>query len=175
MFIERIGRWLDWVENLMAMLAIALLVAVTLSVCFEVVMRYGFNAPQIWVIELSEYALLYITFLGAAWVLHQGGHVRVDIFYNMASPRLRRVFGTISTSLGLVIAMLLCGFGANATWSAYARGMYKATLLEFPTWIVLLAIPVGSLMLTVRFLRQLIGHLGGKDGAGEAIEQDFGI
>ena len=157
----------------MAMLAIAILVAVTLCVCFEVLMRYGFNAPQIWVIELSEYALLYITFLGAAWVLHQGGHVKVDIFLNMTPPGLRRVFGAISASLGLVIAVVLCVFGANATWNAYARGMFKATLLEFPTWIVLLAIPVGSLMLTVRFLRQLIGHLRGD--AEESLEQDFGI
>ncbi len=175
MSFQRLGRWLDVVDDRMAMLAIAVLVAVTLCVCLEVVMRYGFNAPQIWVIELSEYALLYITFLGAAWVLHQGGHVRVDIFYNMASPQLRRVFGTISASLGLAIAALLCGFGANATWTAYARGMFKATLLEFPTWIVLLAIPVGSLMLAIRFLRQLIGHVTGTGDDGEALEQDFGL
>lgn len=173
MFLKRLGDWLDWLEDRMAMCAIAILVAVTACVVFEVFMRKLFNLSQIWVIELSEYALLYITFLGAAWVLHQGGHVRVDVFLNMAPPGLRRIFGTISTSLGLVISLLLTVFGVGATWNAYARGMFKATLVEFPTWIVLLAIPLGSLMLTIRFARQLIAHIRGQSE--EILDQDFGL
>ena len=45
----------------------------------EVFLRTFFNRPQEWVMELSEYALLYITFLSAAFVLKKEGHIVVDL------------------------------------------------------------------------------------------------
>ncbi len=155
-------RLLDIIEGALAAAAILLLVVVTLSVCLEVVMRYGFNSPLVWVVEIGEYALLYITFLGTAWALRDGGHVRVDIILGLFSQKMRRIFGVISCTLGIIISLVLTVGGAYVTWEKFTSSAYKPTVVEFPTWIVVIVIPIGSLFLGVRFLRLLVEYAKGE-------------
>ena len=154
-------RLLDRIETGLGVAAGLLLVAVTLSVCLEVLMRYGFNSPLVWVVELSEYALLWITFLGTAWALKTGAHVRVDIFLGLFSQAWRRRFGMLSSVLGIGISLVLVVWGVVATWDKILSGAYKATVLEFPGWIVVVFIPVGSLFLLIRFLRNFVEYANG--------------
>lgn len=154
-------RWLTVCENALAALAAAVLAFITLAICAEVVMRYGFNRPLTWVVEVSEYALLWMTFLGTSWVLRQGGHVRVDILMHLLSPRLLRVCGLISAGAGILAGLVLVVFGANAVWTALARGSFKSTGLDIPTWLVLVVIPVGGLLLLARFLRLFVEYYRG--------------
>ena len=155
---QRMLRFLDRLENLMAAGAIVLLVAITLSVCLEVFMRYVLNDPLIWVVEMAEYSLLYICFLGTAWALREGNHVRVDIFLSMFSERWRQRFGVVSSLLGLCVALVLLIWGSLLVWEKYVTGAYNPTVVEFPSWIVLACIPVGALVLGLRFLRNMVEY-----------------
>ena len=49
-------------------------------------------------------------------------------------------------------------FWQRESYDHLVRGMYKPTVLEFPTGVVLAAIPVGSFLLAVRFLVLMIDH-----------------
>jgi TRAP-type C4-dicarboxylate transport system permease small subunit len=160
-------RWLSACEDALAALGAAIFVFITLSICAEVVLRYGFNSPLSWVVEVSEYALLWMTFLATAWVLREGGHVRVDILMQLLSPAALRVCGLLSAGSGVVASLVLVVFGANATWMAFMRGSFKSTGLDIPTWMVVIVIPVGSLLLLLRFLRLFVEYYRGS--------RDFGI
>ena len=152
---------LDRIENAMAGMATLLPVAITVAVCLEVFMRYVINQPLVWVVELSEYALLYICFLGTAWALHNDNHVKVDIVLNILPHRVRRACGVISSLLGIAISAILLIWGTLATWEKFQSGAYNPTVVEFPAWIVLLCIPLGSFFLGIRFLRNLVGYADG--------------
>lgn len=147
-----VDRWLSRVEGLFAALAVVGLLFITFSVCLEIVLRTFFNWPLQWVIELTEYTLLYITFLGSSWLLRRNGHVSVDVLVLAVNTAWRRRLGLVSAALGLAIAVLLTYFGVTITVEHMYRGTYKPTVLEFPTWLVLMAIPIGSAALTLRFL-----------------------
>lgn len=149
-------RWLTRAENLLATLGIIVLVLITGVVCFEIILRTFFARPQVWVIEFSEYGLLYITFLGTAWALRQGDHVRVDLLTNVLNAEWKRRLALVSQAVGFLVTIALTWFGVVATLEAQRRGLFKPTILEFPTWIVLLVIPVGSVMLVLRFLQRFI-------------------
>lgn len=149
----RPGRILDVVENSMAATATVLLVLITLSVCLEIVLRYFFNRPQVWVVELTEYGLVYITFLGSAWVLRNKGHVQVNVVVSHLNPRWQRRCRLFSEALGIAVSLLLTVFGTLITWEHYTRGVYKPTLLEVPNWAVLVVIPFGSAVLMLEFWR----------------------
>jgi TRAP-type C4-dicarboxylate transport system permease small subunit len=149
--VKSLLRILSVCEGLCAAGATLLFVAITLAIAAEVLLRYGFNSPIAWVVELSEYALLWITFLGASWVLRHGGHVRVDILLQYLSPAALRVCGMVSAGMGTLTMLVILVFGADATWTAYLRGAYKPTGIDVPTWMVLIVIPVCSLLLTFRF------------------------
>ena len=145
-------RWLTACENALAALGAAIFAFITLAICAEVLLRYGFNRPITWVVEISEYALLWITFLGASWVLRQGGHVRVDILLHFLSPAALRICGLLSSASGVLISLVLIVFGSNVTWMVMARGSFKPTGIDVPTWLVVIVIPIGGLLLFFRFL-----------------------
>ncbi len=158
MLVERLGSLMDFAEDLLSGVAVMVLVAITLSVCLEVLLRYGFNSPLVWVVEITEYSLVYLCFLGTSWVLRNDDHVRVDLVMMAFSERWQHRFHVIGCLFGLAVSLVLLVFGARVTWSFYERGLYKGTVLEFPTWIVLIIIPIGSFLLCLRFCRLAVAH-----------------
>ena len=59
--------------------AAVVLIFMTISVNYEIIMRYFLNNPTLWVNRASCFSLIYITFLGGAWVLAKEGHVRIEV------------------------------------------------------------------------------------------------
>jgi TRAP-type C4-dicarboxylate transport system permease small subunit len=138
----------------MTYLAGILLVFIMLSVCLEVILRSFFNRPQIWVTEVTECLLLYITFLGTAWLLREEGHVKVDIILDRLKPKTVTFFGIISSLIGLFVSLILSIYGLSVTWSYFQRGIYTPTAMEIPVFAILLIIPIGSAMLFIQFMRR---------------------
>ena len=144
----------DHVVNGMIFLAGLILVFIMLSVCLEVILRYFLNRPQVWVTEVTEVLLLYITFLGTTWLLRQEGHVKVDILLNRLKPRILALLGIFSSAIGILVSITLTVSGFKLTWDYVQRGIYTPTAMEIPVWIIIVVIPVGSLMLLVQFIRR---------------------
>ena len=155
----------DRTLNVMTFLAGMLLVFIMLSVFMEVILRSFFNRPQIWVTEVTECLLLYITFLGAAWLLREEGHVKVDVILNRLKPKAVALLGIISSLIGLFVSVALTIYGLGVTWNYFQRGIYTPTALEIPVFAILAIIPIGSLMLFIQFIRRT-----GKFVAGFIIE-----
>lgn len=144
---DRILQILPWLMS-------GILAFVWLSVCAEVIMRYLLHRPIFWVVEVSEYALGYITFLGAAWVLKKEKHARIDFVISRLNQG-RQAFLEFSTSIVATIAcLLLTAFGVRATWDTFLEGELRASLLTPPVWITLIVVPIGALLLTVQFIRR---------------------
>lgn len=152
-FVRSMERMFDRVLGGLIFLSCVLLSLVTLSVCLEVVLRYFFNRPQVWVIELAEYSLLYITFLGAAWGLREEGHISVDLFTNLMSPRARTACGFVSDTVCLAVSVVLLVYGIRVSWHYFSRDLYNPTILEIPTAYILVVIPLGGLTLLVQSIR----------------------
>jgi C4-dicarboxylate transporter DctQ subunit len=151
----------DHVVNGMIFLAGLILVFIMLSVCLEVILRYFLNRPQVWVTEVTEVLLLYITFLGTTWLLRQEGHVKVDILLNRLKPRMLALLGIFSSAIGILVSITLTVSGFQLTWDYVQRGIYTPTAMEIPVWIIIVIIPVGSLMLLVQFIRRGWLHIAG--------------
>lgn len=157
--ISRLGWVFDFAIDKMARLGDVILMFLMLSVCADVILRYFFNRPQAWIAEISEYLLLYITFLGAAWVLKNEGHVTVDVLVSLASPKTRAVFGVISSVIGAFVFLVVFWFGTLETLDLFKRGVHNPSVLEFPKAPLVAIIPFGSLFFMIQFLRRTFGFL----------------
>lgn len=151
--LEDLAKIFDWTLNLLIIIACVILTFVTLSVCLEVILRYFLNRPQVWVIELSEYSLLYMTFLGAAWVLKSEGHVTVDLITNRLGPKGRAFCSFISFTVCSMVSVVLLLHGTRVTWDYFSKGLYNPTILEIPTAAILVVIPVGGITLLIQSIR----------------------
>ena len=72
-----------------------LILPMVMSLVWEVVARYFFNAPTIWAYDMTY--ILYGSFfmLGSAYTLLRGKHIRTDNFYSQWSPRRQGIIDTI--------------------------------------------------------------------------------
>ena len=136
-----------------------ILVFVWASVCFNVGMRYMINRPQVWVIELCEYSILYMTFLGAAWLHKKGGHVQVDWMVGSLPFKYTELLNLVTSYIGTALFLIITWYGVETTWSHFVRGTYRITLLETPMYLILGIIPIGSFLLALQFVFSGQEHL----------------
>lgn len=147
--------------NGMIFLAGLLLIFIMLSVCMDVIMRYFMNRPQIWVTEVIECLLLYVTFLGSPWLLREEGHISVDVLVNRVGPKTGALLGIISSVIGLFVSCTLAVYGFRLTWDFFQRNIYTPTAMEIPVSAIIVIIPVGSLVLFFQFARRTITFVAG--------------
>jgi TRAP-type C4-dicarboxylate transport system permease small subunit len=157
--LRSIGRWFDFLLKYLKLVTCLILVFITVSVCIEVVMRYFFNKPQVWVIELSEYGLLYITFLAAGWVLQAKGHITIELVTERLKKKTQAFLSIVHNFLISGVSMVLIWSGIRVTWTYFSRGTYVPTILEVPTAAILVVIPVGGLLLFIQSLREFISNV----------------
>jgi TRAP-type C4-dicarboxylate transport system permease small subunit len=157
--LKSLESFFDRILGIFLVLACIILSFVMLSVCLEVFLRYFLNRPQVWVIELSEYALLYITFLGAAWVLRSDGHVTVDLFTALMSSKNRAICSLASFIVCFMVSIILAVYGIRVTWDHLSHGIYNPTILEMPKAAILLVIPLGGITLLIQSIRGAIKSL----------------
>lgn len=157
------GRAFDMVLDAGAGLAAVLLLGVMLVTSIKVIFRYGFHEGLVGVDQISGTMLLYITFLGAAWVLRREEHVSIDLLVAGLRPRVRRHLTVINSLIGAAICLLLAAYGTQEAFTSWQRGIRIAAEVEIPRVINLGVIPLGCLCLGLQFLRRAWGHLHGGD------------
>ena len=92
--VERPARWLAYLSAL-------LILSMSLWITYDVVTRNLFGWASPWAFDLSEYSLVWMTFLAAPWILLRDGHVRVEILIDALGPRPQRAIGIAVSAVGL--------------------------------------------------------------------------
>jgi len=170
-------KWLDYLEEI---LITGLIAAATLVIFLAVVHRYVSGLPlgafqdfllgihMSWAQELCIILFVWMAKFGAAYGVRQGIHVGVDVLVNRLSPDYRRIMTFIALAAGIFFTGLVMVLGFNLVWHngmAYAvlssLGLETAPYYEGPTtpdlewrtWVVYLAVPLGSGLMCFRFLQ----------------------
>lgn len=155
--ITKANNIFDRILNLMALLAVILLIFLMVSVTYEIVIRYFLNSTTMGLFEFWTYSVLYITFLSAAWVLKGEGHVEMDIMVKRLKPRTQAMVNIITSSIGAVVFLLISWYGAQITWEFIQSGALRPTLLRIPKWPTTIIIPVGTFLFFIQLLRRTHG------------------
>ncbi len=157
--LAKVGTIFDRTVNYLAFVAAVLIIFTMLAVDAEVVMRYFLHRPMIWVMEITEIVLLFITFLGTAWLLRREGHVKVDIVLGRVNPRAQASLNILSSIIGIIVCIVLVWYGTLVSYDYIQGGLFEPTLLEIPKGPLLAIIPVGSFLLLIQFMRRTYGYL----------------
>ena len=153
-FLRTADRLFDRVIVIFAWIAGGLMMLALAAVCVDVLMRYFFNRPLPWVLQMSEYVLLYIPFLAAAYVLREENHIRIDILLNRLGRRTQHRVNTVTSLLGCVVLLVLTYYGGYITLDYYQRNIPTIKYLKIPEFLVIGVIPVGFFLFALQFLRR---------------------
>ena len=118
---ERILKTIDSMNERMGNWIRVLVYAFTGLVCFEVLLRYGFNKPTVYlpVIVTMTAAAMYVLSFGN--IMRNDGHVRIDIFSRLLSVRGKAILEVVLGALFFfpVIGALTVS-AAGWTWYAWS-------------------------------------------------------
>ena len=149
------------IEDIFARLTMTILVLLMLSVTYSVVIRYIFNAKVFGMFDVWEYTMLFLPFLGAAWLLREEGHIRMDVVTARLKPRAQTILNIITAILSTFTTLVLTWFGTIITIKIYQKGIthfYRE--LWTPEWIILAIIPIGGLLLFLESIRRTYLYMG---------------
>ena len=159
--LTRAARWFDRFNQVLAAIACTMLVLITLAICWEIVARWTFNLNNPWLVELSEITLLYVTFLGAAWVLGNDKHVTIDLIIERISGVTQRWLHLALSLLAAVTCFTLVWFGILVALDQFQNEIREPTIMAPQSFWITLVIPFGFLLLGVQFLRRGVRSLLG--------------
>ncbi|MCB1342362.1 MAG: TRAP transporter small permease [Pseudooceanicola sp.] len=148
------GR-LCWALAVLARLLIGGLIVIVVA---DVAFRNLGQRPLAWVVNSSEFVLLYITFLSMPWLVRRKGHVFVD-FLRVALPRQVRALLEKVVYLACIGLCLYLGWVAlNSLIVAIQRGTYEMRTFDIPKWVVYSPMVLAFALSAVEWLRYLLGH-----------------
>src|SRR5256714_2811173 len=126
-----------------------------------VLLRYVLGLGSIWLQESILYAHAALFLLAAAWTLKQGGHVRVDVFYADASPRIKAwidLLGALLLLLPFTLAVVYFSLPyVERSWAILERSRETSGLpLVF---LLKTLIPLFALLLALQGIAQAVRAL----------------
>jgi TRAP-type C4-dicarboxylate transport system permease small subunit len=103
--IDLYRRLLGLIGRLEQVLVVLLIVNIVVNILAQVISRYFFGKPLVWVEEVATYSFIWTTFLGAALALKYDRHVKIDTFIGHLPERA----GAVARALVflVIIAFLL--------------------------------------------------------------------
>jgi len=150
---------LDKILAILAVLSGLLLLFITFAIFYTIFARFLDIPGPVWAVQFTEYALLWMTLLGTAWVLKKQRHVSVDLLTSRLSARTKVYFNLGHSVMGVVVSGILCWYGTVVTWGQYQRGVVDIQVVDMPKYLILIIIPIGFLFLVGQFLRKFLTDL----------------
>ena len=149
-----IGRVARSASTLAGLSVLVIVVLIT----YDVLMRYFFNEPQLFVDEVASFLQIVVIFGGLAYTFRTGGHVRVDLVTARLPPRARAWLRVVALLGSLVFLGIVMWTTLQSTLTAYRYGRVSTVML-YPLWGPMLLIPLGLALLALVMLVALVQQL----------------
>ena len=128
-----------------------------LVIVVDVTLRYTIKSALLWGFEFTEYALIYLTFLGTAWLLRGHHHVKMDVLMNVLKPVPVAYLNFIASIILIITCIMLIWFGSTLTADNIQNNIMSVKYYSIPKFILVIIIPISSVLLLVQALKQAFG------------------
>ncbi len=159
-------KWLGRIEEFSSGL---LFVSGILVSLYAVIMRYIFNMPPAWALEIFEFLMVWAIFIGFGIALKENHHIVVDLLYDRFPFAVKRAVSVIANLIGAGYSIFMTVTGIQMT--ALAREQQIVTIdVGIPIWITYIVMPIGMGLMAFYFLlktiraikgdrREIMGHI----------------
>jgi len=152
-----LSRGYDALWNGMAVRAGATLVWLMVSTIVSVLMRNFGLQPFAWLFTSAEYGLLYMTMLGAPWLVRKKGHVHIELVTAALPDPVRRVVSRGVALACVVVSAVLAWKGADLMLTNIERSDYDVRAYYYPRWLLTATFPLSFGLMAIEFTRFVIG------------------
>ncbi len=154
--IELLNEFIERIESFL----IVLFVIVMLLLAFgQVIFRMFFHIGFPWADDLLRHLVLWVGFVGASIGTRKNRHITIDVFSRILPPRVKPFVEFLTLLMASVISFFLF-LSAKDFVKMEKEFMEMSVTLKLPLWILQIIIPIGFIMISIRFLINSIFKLG---------------
>ena len=140
--------------------ALILSILVIVELVFE---RYFFQRAITWQTELVTMLLVASTFIGSAYVLSEKAHVSMEWIYDFLSKRNIIKLKIFTSLLSLCFFLILFYFGFLMVEEAFIKSYTTGTVWDPPLWIPYSSMMIGSMLMILQYIAEIIKLFDDKD------------
>lgn len=137
-------RLLDKALNVMLA---SLMVAMVVSVVWQVLSRYLFVVPAAWTEELARFLLIWIGMLGAAFAYRNGSHLGLDLLPEKLQGDSKVLLKRLTHFICLLFAAIVLVIGGGSLVSITWELKQFSAAMGMPIAFVYSVIPVSGLLI----------------------------
>jgi TRAP-type mannitol/chloroaromatic compound transport system permease small subunit len=168
----RFNRVIKFIEDWFNLFAVFIIMFLMFFASIEISSRYIFNYPIPGHLEIVELIMPVIVFLSISYTERVGGHVRMELFLSkVLKGRAYHMAETITCTLCLLIFLFFLVYTFKSSLFAYHIGDVSA-YSDIPTWPSKFAVPLGFLLLCIRFGIETVQHIAQIIVGGEIRDMD---
>lgn len=158
--LSKIAKGIDTFSTKQGEFTSMLIIPLLGVVLFEVLMRYGFNAPTIWGFEMTGFLYGMHYMFGISYTDVRGGHVRVDIFTALAPKKVQAAVGALTTLL-LFMPVMICMTVASGkyAWTSIQALERNSTSWQPPIYPIKMVMALCFFFLLLQGFSNLIKDL----------------
>src|SRR4051794_5694971 len=124
--------------------------------CYSVATRYLSPRYAVdWGDEVLIYFVVWAVFLVSSQLVRTDGHVRPDLVLRILKPRHQRLLEILNCLAALAFCAGLAWLGLEIVEQSFDLDERSISALQFPMWIYYAALPVGAVLMVVRYLIRL--------------------
>ena len=153
--IRSMCKAIDRLSDYMGYLGAFLVFLMALLLGYDVVMRFVFNDPTSWVLDISGLIQATMAFLMASYVMKAGGHVGMNLVTEFVGGRWRRYLA-IATQVFSVAGCAWMGYLSVSVFTKSYNIREEAYGLNLPLYPFKLLVPVCFLLMGLQCLAMLI-------------------
>jgi tripartite ATP-independent transporter DctM subunit len=145
-----VTRWLFYIAG-------GVLALYTFFVVVDVILRYAFNQPSRFSVDLGGMVMPVFLFLAAAYVQVEKGHIEIDIITGKLSRKTKLILSSAMYIICMVVTGVIVWRSSLTTISFFHLGSKSQSGLPlFPSAAM---IPIGSLFLFIVYLRDVLSKI----------------
>lgn len=142
-------------DKLEEYLLCASLVVTTLIVFTQVIMRFCFNSSLTWSEELTRYIFIWQIWLGASIAERENEHIYLEIVNSLVkNEKIKEFIRILADLIMIAFNVFLVVKGFELVQQMITRGNVSGAM-RMPMYYVYLALPVSSLIMSLRLIGKL--------------------
>ncbi len=151
----------------LAWLAGAVIVVIFALILIDVAARELFGASLTYTIGVVEYLLLYFTMFAAPYLVRTHGHVYIEALISRLGERAQRVLEKVVYVLCALATLIFGTIALMLLIEKIDTGTIDIRGIDFPSWIIIVPMPICYGLVAIEFLRFLFGResMYQRDGA----------
>jgi TRAP-type mannitol/chloroaromatic compound transport system permease small subunit len=148
--------WIDTINEWIGRVFCSTLIFIMVFAVYEVIRRYFFVNPTIWVWEINSQLLCFMGALAGGYALLHNSHVSVDIVVARLSPRARAILDIVTSPLFFIFSGCLIWYGTKEAIRAYSVNQHVISTFASPLWPIKFIIALGGVLIFLQGIAKLI-------------------